>query len=537
MSSSWRYKQITSERDLSQSNFPNGVIKYLFRMGANQQINLNKSFIRLRCKLSDNGGNQLELTDQIAPNYLMAYSLFKQMYHCINGIEVGQVQAYSSQIGALMHRISYPQSYKDKFLATTNYAKIDFQDRINDVIVQGRKEPLIYSPDRYATLTTTESFPNSNIEVAADTITLGINTGVVTFVDQNIVAGSLLDIRNDISVGDYLKIFKQNAHDIRVGIICRVTVVTDALNFTVTPSPTVAGDGPDIFNAGLIRIEKIPNFCEKTRQNQEFEIIFKPPMGIWNKDTWLPAHDMSLKLYPHPDGTYQKNAIQSIGLATKEHGATNDFLFEIEDMIMHLCVKDEKHADGEYDCSYEDIRCQLTNITTTSNVDYHFIVDRQSHSFTMALQDENVENDTRRSSTLFKIRDNQELKLQRYYIQYNGRVLPDPYPQISKTLSKDFFTQRFYESTMYSGANSLYDVESLDDWEKAGPFYTHRFGKGYKQTEKVTVSTLFEADAFGVQSTASFHRPNLLLFDHFTRHFKMVVSQGKVREVKADIVN
>ena len=163
------------------------------------------------------------------------------------------------------------------------------------------------------------------------------------------------------------------------------------------------------------------------------------------------------------------------------------------------------------------------------------MVDRDAHSFTVALQDENVENDTQRSATKFKIRNDEELKLNRYYIDFNGIILPDPYPQIEKTTSKDFLTQRYYESIMYSGANNHYDVESLDDWQNAGVFFTHKFGKGRNQTEKVTVSTLFEDEAFTTNQVS--HNPNLLLFDHFTRHFKMVVSNGKVRDVYADMVN
>ena len=121
----WKYKQLTSERDLANSNFSAGVITYKYRMPPGNQINLDKSFIRMRCKLSKANGNQLDTGDLIAPNYLMAYGLFKQMYHCINGVQVGEIRSYCSQVGALRHRISYPQSYKDKFLATTNFAKID----------------------------------------------------------------------------------------------------------------------------------------------------------------------------------------------------------------------------------------------------------------------------------------------------------------------------------------------------------------------------------------------------------------------------
>ena len=93
----WKYNQVVSERDLSTTNFPNGEIKYKYRMPPGHQTNLDKSFIRMRCKSSKANGNQLDTGDLIAPNYLMAYGFFKQMYHCINGVQVGEVRSYCSQ--------------------------------------------------------------------------------------------------------------------------------------------------------------------------------------------------------------------------------------------------------------------------------------------------------------------------------------------------------------------------------------------------------------------------------------------------------
>ena len=85
---------------------------------------------------------------------------------------------------------------------------------------------------------------------------------------------------------------------------------------------------------------------------------------------------------------------------------------------------------------------------------------------------------------------------------------------------------------MYAGSAQLQDVESLDEWEEAGPYYTHQFGKTRKMTENVKVNTQFELNAF-----ANNHRPNLLLFEHFHRKFHMKVQNGMTKEVIADKVN
>lgn len=527
----WRYKQITAERDLSRTNFSNGEILFKYRMPSGKQINLDKSFIRIRCSLTDNDGNQLTEADDIAPNYLMAYNLFRNMYHCINGKEVSQIRAYVSQVGALRHRIINPQTWKDKFLASSNFAKIDFADRQNDVISSGLNLNNIQY--RYP-----EAKPADAAAGTVPTFLELITPNQITFQAGGAGVGSLLFTPNagtaipDLS--QYLQIGAPIYYNDggEVAAIISDFATTNTTNDTIISSEVVLGVGvADLVNQFRYEQKLIDNVASKSKQSSSFELVFKPPMGSWWKNTWLPSHDMELKLYTHPDGTYQKNAIQSL-LLDKEHGDNGNFLFNIEDMIMWVALKDEKHPDGDYDCIYEDMRCQLTNLTTTSNVDNQFVCDREAHSFTMALQDENVENNTTFSATQFKIRNDEQNSLQRYYISWNGRILPDPYPQISKTASEDFLTQRYWESTYYSGASAHQSVESQEQWLQAGQYFTHEFGKGRNQTEKVTVSTLFTDGAF-----AAGHRPNLLLFDHFTRRFKLIVSNGRVVEVYADKVN
>lgn len=520
---SWYYKEVTCERDLAGLNFANGEILYKYNINPSHQVNLAKSFIRMRMKLSKANGAQLDVSDNIAPNYLMAHSLFKQMYHCMDGKTVGEIQSYVSQIGALQHRINYPQSYKEKFLATTNFAKIDVEERLNDVILNGYKNPNIVKRQSIHLLNQADgAHILGTEELKVDENVLGTGTGnLIQYRNAGDAAAGAIDLREtELEVGDEIVFANlQGCPKRKIKTINQSTIEIDEREIPIFGAVDIEGDN-------FFYEKKGGKFSKTT---QEFELVYKPPMGIWNYNKWLPAHRLELKMYALPNGTWQKNAIQSIGL-NKTH--ETDFLLEVQDMIMYLCLKQSKHEDGERHCTYDDMRCQLTNITTTSNVDHHFIVDRESYAFTMALQDENVENNTLYPSTLFKIRNNEEQKLQRYWIQYNGKVLPNPYPIISKSSSKDFFTQRYYESIMYSDVHYTKDVESLDDWEEAGPFYTHKFGKSEVKTEKVTVSTLFENDAF-----ENNHKPNLLLFDHFHRQFKMKVHHGKIVEMEADSVN
>lgn len=514
---SFYYKQITAERDLSGSNFSNGEIQYQYNMPPGHQINLNKSFITMRSSLKNATGVQLKVDDGIGPSYLLGNNLFKQMYHHINGKNVSEARSYVSQIAGLRHRISNSNSYKKTFLSSTNTAKPKILDRIANVSSDGilnERSFALETLDKYGYIILTGApTPRHtySLTAATDTITFGLADA----------AAAPPDCRNIYNVGDFIE-YVQNDGTISLE---RITEITDALSIQVETvnANKAAGDiGTDI--------KLLKRSARNAKTSHTFETVFKPSLGVWNKDIWMPAHHMELKMYPHPFGTMQKNAIQSLKF-DKTHLV--DFNFEVIDMIMYVCCKIQKHPAGQFENSFEDIRCQMANITTTSSIDNHFIVDRNSHSFTMAFQDEQSENSTVYSNAMFKIRNNEELNLRRYYMQYNGKILPNPYPQIELTASSDYLTQRYYEAAMYSGTDYFKDVETQQEWQDIGIYFTHRFGLGRNQTEKLVVSTQFFDGAF-----ENDHRPNLLLFDHFNRKFLMKVNdQGVVTSILVDMVN
>lgn len=527
----WYYKEITCERDVTKSNFPNGVIKFIYRMPANLQINLSKSFIRSRIQITNADANrtQISLDSVLAPSYLLGHNLFKQMYHSINGTCVSEIRSYVSQVAALKNRLNENKEWRDRFIGSTNFGKISFDARLNDIASYGlNTQNLTWSS--YNPNLTKGKLPHwldreNQYECKAATSSVEFTAGA---------GAPIIDLSAVLSIGDIIGIDD--------GIDSEYKIITGFLppdDNTAKTSIVVAGginnNGAADVEDGVWITDVQPNrTVSKSKRSKFFEIAFQPPMGIWETDTWLPSHDMELCMYPHPEGTWQRNAIESIGsvqqIPAPEDNAT--YNISIEDMILYVCVMNKKHENGKFKAEYEDVRCQIQNITTTSNVDYQFVVDSDAYKFTLAFQDENAENDTRLPSTFFKIRNEEELKLKRYYLQYNGMILPNPYPSLTKTVDTDLFVQRYFESIYYSNADETKDVESFLDWQTLGPYYTHTFGKSNMKTERLTVSTLFENNAF-----ADNHRPNILIFDHFIRQYSLSVNNGRVTEVTADLVN
>ena len=536
----WNYRQIVAERQIGNF-FTGGVIKFLYRMPMNTYVNLDKSFIRMRCKLSKANGAQLTDTDDIAPNYLLAHNLIDQIFQCCNGVQIGEQRAYVAQCAALIHRTTYPKSYKDGFLASTNFGEIDFRKRQNTVITNGIDYDELTYQQETEPAGASVGYARPGLDYATNTLTINTGNGQNADAFLQILRGGaanaeIPDLSTLFNIGDVLYISSGAAHDaqVRRTIIGFQTVVDPnqpgAVNNRINLDENLNGSDAAAIGTFLRVARRVINTEESySFRTDEFEICFKPAISLWHVNNWLPSHDMELKIYPKPENTYQLGSIQSIN-ANKI--PNTDYVFNVEDMIMWVAEKKDTVGNGEVSFSYPDLRCQLTNITTTSNVDNQFVVDREAYAFTVCMQDEDTENSTLNSASLFKIRNDEELKINRVYVDWNGQILPNPYPLIEKTSSKDFITQRYYESIYYGDSNTFLDAETQAEYEKAGIYFTFKFGKNKMKTEKVTVSTLFEPNAF-----ENDHKPNLLLFDHFSRSFKYKTMGGRIVEIHADKVN
>ena len=100
------YEQISSTRDVTGASFPNGSINFRFQTAGTKWWIPNRSYIRMRIKLSKANLTALTLSDDTAPIMDHCAGLFQSSEFRINDKTVSRVSDYMAQIDALDTRLN-----------------------------------------------------------------------------------------------------------------------------------------------------------------------------------------------------------------------------------------------------------------------------------------------------------------------------------------------------------------------------------------------------------------------------------------------
>ena len=135
--------------------------------------------------------------------------------------------------------------------------------------------------------------------------------------------------------------------------------------------------------------------------------------------------------------------------------------------------------NGKENYDFTEVRGQPQTITTNSLVNEAFVVNKNSHTFSLAYQKPDAGDETRFSKTKFRMLNDYEKWITRHQLRINGETLPTPLPQIDTDSgnNRDFATQQYYEMLNYNGTIYLDEPEALEDWFERGPYYSYRFQK------------------------------------------------------------
>ncbi len=507
----WEYERIDPERTVAGNNFDNGEIIYKKFMSTSAKINLARSYIKLTLSITDSTGLlDLTLKDNLAPTFLAAETLFKSEYYKINNVSVSSIGDYVGQISAITQRLNNSEGYRDSVLKDMNYGKPEFSERQKSMIT------LTHNGGE-------QCEEKSKPGALASTVRLAVNTGVITGVNTTFV--------NDMPAGSIIEIYEVGDDPARLAttLLYRGTVVLVTNNTTLTvvpPSQVILPATNPTTN--WVRVVKKSNH----RSARKIQIIFKPSLGVFQKDEWILGHDFQLSLFPHSDPLYKKFFMESL-VADKIPSTDYDII--IDDMIFYPCIAymEKSLEQAEFDCSFMETRLQLQNITSKSDIDRTFVIDKNTKYITMALQDARSSGgNTLFPRTKFKVGANADgvdtdLDLQSYVILYDIYQFPRPQHDQERNDNVDRLAQAYYENLNYSGQKEyLPDMESNVDYQRLGPYYHYKIPirKGQsnpKLSIKTTFRSEFSADA----------KPNLLLFDHFKRSFKLKARNGRVVEV------
>jgi hypothetical protein len=335
----------------------------------------------------------------------------------------------------------------------------------------------------------------ATIEVAAD-------TGILTF-----------------SAGPNAGTIWQKGDIIDVVGEARYTVMAILTNTTlsVSESKTIALAAQA---TEFTRIRKRP-----ARRVSSFEIIWTPPLSIFKKSHVLPSGKYEILLVPQTTSSVQLRAIESLGLNSKDPNA--DYTFSVDSMFLHVATVDSQRLDDiTYFLDLDETRCQMDSIgNSVGFVQKHFDVSPSTHSLTVAFQDETAGNDTRYSSSKFKIRNEGETTLSRFFIQYAGQSKPEIDSDGQYTGTTDYTLQRYVENALDSGGyDDIGGIESLEDWRERGMYHHFSFPRDGSDTSKKV--------AVHCQFTTAQPNGSVLLFDHYKKLARIVVKGGQIRSAE-----
>ena len=268
--------------------------------------------------------------------------------------------------------------------------------------------------------------------------------------------------------------------------------------------------------------------AESSRGIDTFELTWQPPLSIFKVSHAIPSGKFELVLNPQTASQYKKRAIESL-LADKDAGLGNQFDLEVVDMYLYVATVEGARMDnGTYLLDLNETRCQVDNMNVGGAFQQkNFDVSPSTYALTTCFQDERAGNNTLYSASKFKANGDDELKLNRLFINYAGvnKPQPDANPIFDGTVDRT--TQRYVESQLNSGA--YFDcggAETIEEYHKRGSYYYFSWPRdGTDRSTRVNVHFGFSA----VQPNT-----RVLLFDHSKKVASISVADGNVMSVMVE---
>ena len=489
------YEQHPSTRDVTGANFPNGQIHHRFEVSGTKRWIPSKSYIRMRCKLTQqDGATTLTSAEQIAPNMGLCANLFQSSEFRIADKTVSRCSDYMAQIDALETRMDKSKSWLDSTGEVTNFWQANVRDRIAEVSSDGKQ-----SKEEW------EATKRLELGYVGDTkVAITVTTGVLTFSD-----GTLPNTDTNFVAGDEIEL----------------DLVAGTRRYTILEVP--AGGSTLVINESKATVAVVAEFRryrrKASRRVGDFELIWQPPMSIFKVDKALPSGKYELVLNPQTSSSYKVRAAETL-VADKKAGAGNDYDFSVVDMYLYVAtVESDRIDDLSYYINLDETRVQVDTGFNTSLTQKNFDVSPSTYALTCAFQDQNAGSDPFYSASKFKVRNSEELTLQRMFLTYAGQSKPSPDADPSFVVGTDRTVQRYSDSLLQSGQYFREGgSETIDEFHERGSYYHFAWPRdGRDRSSRCQVNAQLST---GVNA-------RVLLFDHYKSICSVNVKDGRVVDV------
>jgi hypothetical protein len=442
-------------------------------------------------------------------------NLFQSLEFRINDKTVSRVSDFVPQITALEERLSKSASWLKGVGNSSNFWESQFQLRQVDVTSDGSSAVQSeYKSDRVALG-----------YAGANTVAIAADTGVLTFAAGG---GAAPPVNATVwQAGDEIEIDSAAAG---VGSLrYRVSAVINATTLQLNNLQGVQL----VAEAAPFRRVRSVSHSDTSRNVGVFELTWTPScLSIYKLNHALPTGKYELVLNPQSSTSYQKYAIESLG-ADKAVGV--DYSFSVIDMFHYVnTVEGSRTDDLTYYLDLDSTTCQSEAVgTSNSFIQKNFDVSPSTYALTVAYQDNRCGTDSRLCATKFRaynaaVDTPQELKLDRFMLNYAGQSLPSPDAAVSFVPGTDLTTQRYLESLIYSG--NFFDTggsETIQEFQNRGQYLYFSVPRdGSDRSTRVSVHA-----GFGNAAGADLANMRLLLFSHAKQVARIKISDSRITDV------
>ena len=487
------YQQIAPTRDVTGDNFPNGSIHFKWNISGIKWMNLKRSYLRFRLRIdAGDGVSPIATGNGVAPAMGLVANMFQSMEFKINGTVVSRIADFVPQIDMLKKRSENSKSWLDSQGRDTNFYSAKFWERASrtsGAVTVGKDALFIrqsYAADDVAAGDANWWNPTHVFDYATPNQIQITDTNRLIFTANNGLA--IPDLKKYFNIGDTVKI-DDGANKTRkiVGFDSTVTQNDTIIVGGAALTAVAAADMDD--DQFLVSRPNIVAYENLNKNYVNFEVIWQPPLSIWDVKHALPVGDYELVLNPKNSSSYKIGCFESVTEAVVINTAANGGVanINVDDLYLYLSIMDGPRVESlSYYMDLTEIQCQKRVVqASTGLLQEEFTVSPATFAIATAFQNTASGSSTGYSLSRFTVglpfKDPRpDLKLTRLYINYlsKNKPQPDADPSYDEATGSSRMLQRYVDTTMYNGSYFSHGGgESYEDWLMRGPYYMFVFGK------------------------------------------------------------
>lgn len=361
---------------------------------------------------------------------------------------------------------------------------------------------------------------------------------ILVFATASATSSPLPNLRQLFKKGDFIGYTINGNNNPCVAMVWQVDPSNDGASLWVVGSKRAATEmAENALNRVLWRFrigsEQNSLSIENDAEGYQYvEIPFVPALSVFNLPHTLPnSCKHELILTPLNDAVYPIKAIQSNGVA-KVHGT--DFIVLVDSLIFHPFISKGPRIDSiKMYLDLQTTECVSLPITTGNKQQYQCDVSNTVNAITVALQDSSAETSSLYPNTMFKIRNELDLKMTEFYIKLSGlqRPLPEAVMLYDEATGTNLYINQYFRNFQETGSAINDTVETFHEWKRRGPYYHFSTPRtGTDRSTSMVVSLKFTSGSLFVDNGDI--KPNLLVFHHSMKAVRLLFSEGKLVDVR-----